>query len=127
MILALTKSDAKHISALFQRTVAKSNLLEKSYLALIKLGHIKTLDELKETHWRATNNSLCNNGDGRMSLWREELQKDEHKKGKKLKAMSECEPLATSVRISQLPSLVPAFSPDFHPARLIVRAPYRFG
>ena len=111
MIVALTKSDAVQISTLFQRTGGESNTLSKHYLALIGLGHVKTLDDLQETHLRTIKNSLCNDGDGRMSLWREELQKDGHTKGKKLKAMSECEPLATSVRTSQLPSLVPAFSP----------------
>jgi hypothetical protein len=75
MLVALTKSDAKHISALFQRTGVESNTLEKRYLALIRLGHVKTLDELQETHLRTIKNSLCNDGDGRMSLWREELQK----------------------------------------------------
>lgn len=100
MIIAITKSDARHISSLFQRTGAESNILEKRYLALIRLGHIKTLDELQETHLLIIKNSLCNNGDGRMSLWREELQKDGHTRGKKLKATSECEPLATSVRMS---------------------------
>lgn len=114
MIVALTKSDAKYISALFQRTGADSNTLEKRYLALVGLSNVRTLDGLQETHLRTIKNSLCNNGDGRMSLWREELQKDGHSKGKKLKAFSECEPLATSVRIPQLPSLVPAFSSDLH-------------
>jgi len=111
MIVALTKSDAKQISALFQRTGVEANMLEKHYLALIGLSHIRTFDELQETHFRTIKNSLCNDGDGRMSLWREELQKNGHMKGKKLKAMSECEPLATSVRSSQLPCLVP---PDLH-------------
>jgi len=115
MIVALTKSDATQISALFQRTGVQSNTLEKRYLALIGLGHVKTLDELQETHLRTIKNSLCNDGDGRMSLCREELQKDGHMKGKKLKAISECEPLATSVRTPQLPNLEPAFSPDIHP------------
>jgi hypothetical protein len=114
MLVALTKSDAKQISALFQRTGVESNTLEKHYLALIRLGHVKTLDELQETHLRTIKNSLCNDGDGRMSLWREELQMDGHMKGRKLKAMSECEPLATSVRMPQLSSLLPAFSPDLH-------------
>ena len=123
--MALTKPDAKHISALFQQRRAESNSLQKHYLALIRLSHIKTLDELQETHLQKIKNSLCNDGDGRMSLWREELQKDGHMKGKKLKAMSECEPLATSVRMSQLPSPVPAIltrstCPTAH-------APYGFG
>ena len=102
MIVALTKSDAKQISTIFQRKGVESNTLEKYYLALIGLDHVKTLDELRETHLRTIKNSLCNNGDGRMSLWREELQKEWPTKGKKLKAMSECEPLATSVRTPQL-------------------------
>ena len=102
MIVALTKSDAKQISAIFQRKGVESNTLEKYYLALIGLDHFKTLDELRETHLRTIKNSLCNNGDGRMSLWREELQKEWPTKGKKFKAMSECEPLATSVRTPQL-------------------------
>jgi hypothetical protein len=110
MVIALTKTDAKDISALFQRAGAESNPLEKRYLALIELGRVKTLDELQETHLRTIKNSLCNDGDGRMSLWREELQKDGHMGGKKIKAMSECEPLATSVRMLQLPSL---FSPVY--------------
>ena len=114
MVVALTKSDAKHISALFQRTGAASNMLDKRYLALIGLGHVKTLDQLQETHLRTIKNSLCNDGDGRMSLWREELQQEGYKKCKKLKAVSESEPLATSVRTPQLPSLYPAFSPDLH-------------
>ena len=102
MIIALTKSDAKQISAIFQRKGVESNTLEKYYLALIGLDRVKTLDELQGTHLRTIKNSLCNNGDGRMSLWREELQKEWPTKGKKLKAMSECEPLATSVRMPQL-------------------------
>jgi hypothetical protein len=116
MIVALTKSDAKQISALFQRTGVEPNIFEKRYLALIGLGHVKTLDELQETHLRPIKNSLRNDGDGRMSLWKEELQKDGHTKGKKLKAMSECEPIATSVRTPQLPNLAPAFLPDLYPS-----------
>lgn len=114
MLVALTKSDARQISALFQRTGVESNTLEKHYLALIGLGHVKTLDELQETHLRIIKNSLCNNGDGRMSLWREELQKEWPTKSKKLKAMSECEPLATSVRTPQLL----AWCPRSHPIHI---------